>query len=84
MSGIVDRLESHGVVNRIKVNEDRRIVRISLTEKVSAIQEKLDVIRKNYWAELLKNADSEDLEKMFFGLKQLNNLVKNVQTDETL
>ena len=79
--GIVDRLELHGAVKRVKVCEDRRIVKISLTEKVYAVQEKLDVIRKNYLAELFKNINAADLEKMLFGLKQLDNLMKNYQQD---
>jgi len=82
VSGIIDRLESQGVVKREKVIEDRRIVRLSLTEEVSAIKEKLEVIRKNHLAELFKNIAAADLEKMLFGLKQLDNLMKNLQPDE--
>lgn len=80
--GIIDRLEVHGAVKRVKVNEDRRIVRISLTEDVGAVQGKLDVIRKNYLAELFKDIDPEDLEKMLFGLQQLNGLMKKFQQNE--
>ena len=80
--GIIDRLEVHGAVKRVKVNEDRRIVRISLTEDVCAVQGKLDVIRKNYLAELFKDIDPEDLEKMLFGLQQLNGLMKKFQQNE--
>ncbi len=79
VSGIVDRLVSRGTVKKVKVSEDRRIVRISLMEEVSALQEKLDTIRKNYLAELFKNIDVSDLERMLFGLKQLDNLMKNIQ-----
>ena len=82
VSGIVDRLELRGAVKRIKVSENRRIVRISLTEKVSAIQGKLDVISKNYLAELFNNIDAADLEKMILGLKLLENLMKNIQPYE--
>lgn len=81
VSGIVDRLVLQGKVKRVKVREDRRIVRISLTEEVSAIQEKLDVIRKNYLVELFKNIDSVNLEKMMLGLKQLDKLMKNFPED---
>ncbi|EGW36204.1 MarR family transcriptional regulator [Desulfosporosinus sp. OT] len=80
--GIVNRLELHGAVKKVKVSEDRRIVRISLTEEVSAVQEKLDAIRKNYLAELFKNTDPEDLEKILYGFKLLNNVMKNFQPDE--
>lgn len=80
--GIVNRLELHGAVKKVKVSEDRRIVRISLAEEMSAVQEKLDVIRKNYLTELFKTIDSEDLEKMLYGLKLLNNVMKNFQPDE--
>jgi len=66
VSGIVDRLVSKGAVKKLKVSEDRRIVRISLMEDVSALQEKLDAIRKNYFAELFKNIDVSDLERMLF------------------
>jgi len=82
VSGIVDRLVARGVVKKVKVNEDRRIVRISLMKEVSAVQEKLDAIRKNYLTELLENINVSDLERMLFGLKQLDNLMKNIQQDE--
>lgn len=78
VSGIVDRLVSHGAVKKVKVSEDLRIVRISLTEEVSAVEEKLDAIRKNYLAELFKNIDGSDLEKILFGLKRLDKLMKNI------
>jgi len=84
VSGIVDRLESQGVVKRVKVSEDRRIARISLTEEVSAIKEKLEVIRKNHLTELFKNIDAADLEKMLIGLKQLDDLMNNLRHDEHL
>ena len=80
VSGIVDRLELHGVAKRVKVSENRRIVKISLTEEVSAIQEKQDVIQKNNLAELFKNIDAADLGKMLFGLKQLDNLMEKHPT----
>lgn len=82
VSGIVDRLVSSGRVKKVKVSEDRRIIRISLMEDVSALQEKLDAIHKNYLAELFKNIDVSELERMLFGLKQLDNLMKNIQQDD--
>ena len=82
VSGIVDRLVLRGAVKKVKVSEDRRIVKISLMEEVSAVQEKLDAIRKNYLAELFKNIDDTDLEKMLFGLRQLDNLMKTIQQDD--
>lgn len=80
--GIIDRLESHGAVKRVRVSEDRRIVRISLTDEVAAEQEKLDVIRKNYLGELFKNTDASELEIILVGFKQLDNLMRKFQKDD--
>ncbi len=74
--GIVDRLEMHGDVIRVRDSKDRRTVRISLSPKVSELKDKICIIKKNYLAGLLSKTESSELEKIINGLRMLNKLTE--------
>lgn len=74
VSGIVNRLVGQGVVIREIPEDNRRIVRLSLSpefEKNNVIKELIN----KYIADSLKDADEEDLEKIILGLEILLDLL---------
>lgn len=81
VSGIVNRLVGRGVVIREIPENNRRIVRLSLSpefEKNNVIKE----LMEKYIMDTLKDADEKDLEKIISGLETLCNLLS--QSDDPL
>ncbi|HZK84713.1 MAG TPA: MarR family transcriptional regulator [Desulfosporosinus sp.] len=75
VSGMVDRLVSRGVVLREIPEENRRIVRLSLSpdfQKNNVLKE----LANKYINDSLKDASTEDLDKIITGLEILYRLIK--------
>lgn len=62
ISGIIDRLEKNGYVERIRDQEDRRVVWIDKTEKVKEIGTLIKEMQEQYYEEILSNVSEEELE----------------------
>ena len=78
VSGIVDRLEKQGVVTREIPKDNRRIVRLSISEEFKKnndiCQMKKEFIT-GFIADAIKKTDSDEVNKMIDGLKQFNILL---------
>lgn len=75
VSGMVDRLVGQGVVIREIPEDNRRIVRLSLSpdfQKNNVLQE----LANKYINDTLKDASEEDLNKIITGLEILYRLIK--------
>ena len=75
VSGIVDRLVGQGVVIREIPEDNRRIVRLSLSpdfQKDNVLKE----LMNKYINDSLKHASEEDLDKIITGLEILYGLIK--------
>lgn len=78
VSGIVDRLVRQGVVIREIPEDNRRIVRLSLSPKF----QKKNIIKgfmNEYITDIFKDISEADLEKITMGLELLYKLVKNTE-----
>lgn len=77
VSGILDRLEKQGIVQRERRPEDRRVVYISITE---AFLEKhkgfSECLNKNF-ENLLQGAEEEELSVILKGLTTLRSVLKS-------
>lgn len=75
VSGIIDRLEAQGVVERKIPQNNRRIVELYLTEE---FLEKKDILRlkEKYFLDIAKNIESEEAEKIIYALERLNYLTE--------
>lgn len=83
ISGIADRLEKHGYVNRIRSKEDRREVRISLD---TDFKEKISGHYKNSqkkFANIMRKLDEEELENIYASLKKMKIILKE-ETEKEL
>lgn len=78
VSGIVDRLEKQGVVTRKIPKDNRRIVKLSISEEFKKNND-ICKMKKEFMAdfisESIKNADPKEIEKMIYGLRQLSILL---------
>lgn len=76
VSGIIDRLEKQGLVERIRSTEDRRVVYVSVTSEYKKIaQEHFNEIEKKFEA-MLSKATSEELNTIFEGLNTLKEVIE--------
>lgn len=82
VSGIIDRLEKQGFVERVRSEEDRRIVLVRITPEFkkkskkhfTAINKKIDII--------MNEASREDIDKIIDGLNILKELIdKNAKKE---
>ncbi|MGD8189690.1 MarR family winged helix-turn-helix transcriptional regulator [Brevibacillus ginsengisoli] len=62
VSGIIDRLEKNGYVQRTRDQEDRRVVWIDKTEKVKEIGKLIKEMHEQYYQEILSSVSKEELE----------------------
>ncbi|ODA39895.1 Transcriptional regulator, MarR family [Desulfosporosinus sp. BG] len=74
VSGIVDRLVGQGVIIREIPENNRRIVRLSLSPEFETNNVLKELMNK-YFADILKEASEEDIEKIISGLEILYTLI---------
>ena len=71
VSGIIDRLEKQDIVERVRSQEDRRIVYVKLTEKYSKVHKGFDKIASEQFAIMIDSGSKEELDKVIEGLQTL-------------
>ncbi|OPZ94635.1 MAG: putative HTH-type transcriptional regulator YusO [Firmicutes bacterium ADurb.Bin419] len=76
VSGIVDRLEKQGIVERLRSKEDRRVVRVNVTSEYRAEAKiKFEIIEKRLGA-VMNKATDEEVKSVFDGLEILKKLIE--------
>lgn len=75
ISGIVDRLEKQGLVERIRSKEDRRVVHVNITpEFKKTAEEKFKEVEKEIETKMSK-ASEEELDRILEGLDTLKKML---------
>lgn len=64
VSGIVDRLERDGWIERVRDVSDRRMIWIRKTEKIEEIIHSVPVFQESYYTLLLKDLGIEELDQI--------------------
>ncbi len=76
VSGIVDRLEKHGIVERIRSSDDRRVVQVNVTSEHKAhVKNKFEVIEQKF-EDVMNKATEDEVKKVFEGLEILIKLIQ--------
>lgn len=80
VSGIIDRLTNQGVVIREIPENNRRIVKLSISEEFKNTHD-ISNLKKSFISSLIsnkiRNTDPEEMEKIIYGLRQFNSLLSN-------
>ncbi len=74
VSGIVDKLEKQGVLVREIPENNRRIVRLSLSDKFIEDTD-LSYVKREYFLNAIKNTSQDDLEKIIYGLDKFHMMI---------
>lgn len=71
-TGIIDRMEDRGLVARLRDDEDRRVVRVALTETGRSTIGALTAERRELLAALLDELTDEELAGFLLGLRGMS------------
>lgn len=72
VSGIVDRLEKMKLVERVRSEEDRRVIYVALTDEYQTMQKKMEPSVSDYLAKLLKQLPGGELASICDALDKLD------------
>ena len=72
VSGILDRLEQKGIIERKRDKDDRRVVKIYLIKGSQPICREFHRKREKYFAGLLKMLSEQEINDIIKGLEILN------------
>jgi DNA-binding MarR family transcriptional regulator len=75
VSGIIDRLEKQGMVERARSDEDKRVVYVSLSPRMKEIHHDFHLRTEETVKSLLGRGTPEEIEKILEGLNILKKLV---------
>lgn len=79
VSGIIDRLEKQGLVERIRSKEDRRVVYVNVTAEYSrSAKDQFSRIEKHF-EDVIDKATAEEVEIILKGLDTLEKLMERQQ-----
>ncbi|WP_134700730.1 MarR family winged helix-turn-helix transcriptional regulator [Ammoniphilus sp. YIM 78166] len=80
VSGIVDRLERHGLVTRRRDHQDRRVVWVSLTDQLERLEKDCPILSENsfidFLLEDLQEIDPEQIESLYSSLQLVSQLLE--------
>lgn len=71
ISGVLDRMQKKNLIDRVINKEDRREVRVVVTEKGKALQEPIQIIIEEVNKEVLKDFTVEDVLKLKENLRAI-------------
>jgi len=77
VSLIINRLELKGLIERVRSDEDKRVVYIRLSDKFRVTHSDLDNNLNGFLALLLRTRKEEEVQKIFEGLDLLKNLLES-------
>jgi DNA-binding MarR family transcriptional regulator len=81
-TGIVDRMEGRGLVERGHTNDDRRVVMVSPTAKGSGLFRAIEARRRSRLSKLLDHLTDEEMVGFVVGLRALRQARANVAAGE--
>ncbi|QRG68965.1 MarR family winged helix-turn-helix transcriptional regulator [Brevibacillus choshinensis] len=80
VSGIIDRLEREQLVERIRDENDRRVVWIRKTEKISELFEKVDLLSGEFYKQHFNSFSEEELNNIINSLEVLVTKLEEIES----
>jgi MarR family transcriptional regulator, organic hydroperoxide resistance regulator len=77
-TGIVDRMEKKGVIERRRNEDDRRVVEVHVTDKGTQIMDAMQSERQERLSRLLSEIKDDDLAALLTGLRAFREARENV------
>ena len=74
-SGLIDRMEERGLVERIRVPDDRRVVIVRVSPEGERIRDEIEAIKQDQMRSILGNLDVDQLTRLFGAVTDLRGAV---------
>lgn len=81
-TGLIDRMEERGLVGRVRVPDDRRAVRVNLTDTGRAALADLEVLQDDVLARVLGRLEDAQIERLFAAVEDLRDAVRAVAAED--
>lgn len=81
ISAIIQRMEKHGFVNRIRNDQDQRTVQVSVSKKTIAMLDDIELQLNNCGC-VLSRLSSDEKQAIIQGLETLHKVIKECGCDE--
>ena len=75
VTGLTDTLLKNNLINRTRLQSDRRVVQISLTNEGEKIVEQITEERAKMFTQLFQNMDEKEIEEIVRIFKKLNSMM---------
>jgi len=72
---LIDRMEKNGFLERNRDAQDRRVIRLSISEKGQDVIREVLAARRRYVASMLEKLTSEEIEQLAHSLDKLHSLM---------
>jgi DNA-binding MarR family transcriptional regulator len=81
-TGLIDRMAERGLVERVRSDEDRRVVLVRLSERGQAQLDELEILRRDMLQKILGRLDPTQLKRLSKSLSDVHEAITSlVQTD---
>lgn len=74
-TGLIDRMEEAGLVERVRDADDRRVVHVRPSDRGRAAREQVELMRDDVMRRLLARLDREQLDRLTASLRDLRDAV---------
>ena len=74
---LIDRMEKNGLLERSRDKQDRRVIRLSISEKGRSVISEVIEARRRYVASILEKLTPEEIEQLGNSLDKLHSLMVN-------
>jgi DNA-binding MarR family transcriptional regulator len=81
-TGLVDRMEERGFVERVRVPDDRRVVLVRLTDRGRATLDEADVVRRDLIGRVLRRLEAPQLRRLEASLADVHIAVAGLLAEE--
>jgi len=78
MTEMVDRLESEGIMKRIRDTGDRRVVKVCLTDKGKKIHDKMVGRRREELSDMFGQLSERDQDELITSLRKVSGILKKI------
>jgi DNA-binding MarR family transcriptional regulator len=76
---LIDRMERNNLVERVRDSNDRRVIRLNVTERGMQMVDEVMTARIRYLSKILQDVSLEELKVMIAGMTHLEELMRDSQ-----
>jgi DNA-binding MarR family transcriptional regulator len=80
-TGLIDRIEERGFVERIRVPSDRRVVLVRLTDRGREVMEEVEMLREEMLEQMLGRLDEPNLMRVAAAMSDLREAIVTTVAD---